>query len=356
MKKDCLKRIVVTACIFSMLILPGFYTAAAEAKTMTLTYATNTAPTGLRGIAEKGFLDEIERLSEGKIKIRAYWGQSLLKGKEILKGVKDGTVNMGHVNINYYPNRLVKNSAITLMQRGPVKYENRMWVYDTMYETIPKLTDEITKYNQKIIYQYSVSPFAGTFNKPVTSLADYKGLRIRASSRWTLSVLKGTGAIPVSVPWGDCYMALQTNAIEGVFTNLDAIHRVKLDEVAPNLLVFKELWVANPYLITVNLKKWNKLPKETQEIIEKAAINSRKNFAITYRKMFGEIIAAQKKAGYKVAFAQKEDIDAWMNLKEVQEIKAQWIREVNQASGKTDAADVLNKIENIVVEGIKKDN
>ena len=88
----------------------------AQAK-ITLTYATNTAPTGLRGVAEKMFVDEIEKQTNGEVKVRAFWGESLLKGKEILKGVQDGVADMGHVNINYYPKRLLLNSGIMLFPR-----------------------------------------------------------------------------------------------------------------------------------------------------------------------------------------------------------------------------------------------
>lgn len=354
--KDWIKRIASSICFLSVLMFSGLGITSAEARTITLTYATNTGPTGLRGIAEKMFVEEIEKLSKGKVKVRVYWGQSLLKGKEILKGIKNGITDMGHVNINYYPNRLVKNSALTLFQRGPVDYANRMWIYDSIYERIPELNDEIEKYKQKVIYYYAVLPYAGTFIKPVTTLKDYKGLRIRASSRWILSILGGAGATPVSVPWGDCYIALQTNAIEGVYTNLDAIRRTKLDEVAPNILVFKELWVPAPYLLTINTRKWQKLPADVKDIIKTAAKNSREKFSKISKNMFDEIVADQRKRGYKVAFAQKSDIEKWMSLKEVQGIKAQWIKEVNQASGTNDAADTLKKIEQIINEGISKDN
>lgn len=355
-KKNWIRKITLIGAALFMIVVQSLSVTTAEAKNITITYATNTAPTGLRGIAEKMFVDEIERLSDGRLKVRAYWGQSLLKGKEILKGVKNGVCDMGHVNINYYPNRLVKNSALTLFQSGPVGYENKMWIYDTMFDTIPELTAEIESYNQKVVYKYSVLPYAGTFTAPVNTIEDFKGLRVRAASRWTLSVLGGTGATPVSIPWGDCYMALETNAIEGVFTNLDAIHRTKLDEVGSNILIFKELWLPTPYLITMNMKKWKKLPKDLQGVIEKAAQNSQEKFAALSRGMFDEIVAAQKKSGYKVAFAQKTDIEKWMNLKEVQENKTKWIEEVNEATGTTDAASILSKVEKIVSDGIKKDN
>ncbi len=331
-----------------------FINSTALAKTIKLTYASNTAPTHLRGEAEKMFLEEIEKQSNGQVKVNPFWGQSLLKGKEILKGVNDAVVDMGHVNANYYPKRLILNGSLGLIQQGPVKYNNKMWTYDSIFKEIPQLEEEFKKFNQKIIYYYSVLPLGIAFTKPVVKIADYKGKRIRSSSRWVLAILKGTGAIPVSIPWGDCYMALQTNAIEGVHTNYDSIRRAKLDEVATNIFVTKELWVSTPYLITMNLDKWNKLPKEIQKNIEDAAIASRARFANSYEKWFERTVEDQQKIGDTVTLASKEDIDTWVNLPEVKEVEQQWVTEA-KAGGAGDAEAVLERIKQIVKEGIKRD-
>lgn len=322
---------------------------------VTLTYATNTAPVGLRGMAEKAFVDEVERLGKGKIHIRVFWEQSYLKDKEILEGVKDGTVDMGHVNINYYPSRLVINGAITLFQQGPSDYANRMWVYDTIYDEIPQLNAEFLKYRQKIVYTYSVLPIAGAFTEPVSSLADFRHRRVRASSRWLLKVLEGAGAIPVSLPWADTYMALKTNALEGIYTNIDAIHRVGLDNVAPNILVFKEFWNPVPFHVTINIDTWNRLPREVQEIIRTASANSKRHFAALYHPMLNETVAAQRAAGCVVAFARKEEVDTWLKLPEVGKIKQLWVKEVSPLIPKMEARRILEKMESIVGEGMAKD-
>jgi TRAP-type C4-dicarboxylate transport system substrate-binding protein len=342
---------LVICAAFLMVCLLG---ATALAKKITLTYATNTSPTGLRGEAEKMFLDEIERHTQGKVKIRPYWGQSLLKGKEILKGVKDGVVDMGHVNINYYPKRLVLNGAVVLVQQGPVKYENKMWVYDTIFKNVPALNQEFAKFKQEIIYTYSVLPVGICFTKPVKSLQDFKGRRVRAASRWALAMLKGTGATPVSIPWGDCYMALQTNAVEGVYTNYDSINRAKLDEVAPTVFVMKEHWLSTPYLITVNSRKWKALPQDVKTGIKKAAASARAKFAKNYASWFDKIVDIEKGMKCDVVFASPADIKTWVNLPQVGEIEQQWIKEA-KAAGVADAEAVLQKVKSIVSQGIAKD-
>jgi TRAP-type C4-dicarboxylate transport system substrate-binding protein len=352
------KNIPEKLCLFIVMVFMAaiffnFKTLAAS-ETITLTFATNTAPVGLRGIAEKGFVEEIERLGEDRIRIKVYWRQSYLIDKEILDGVKDGTVDMGHVNINYYPNRLLVNGGITLLQRGPDDYDHRMRVYDRIYREIPELNAEFKQYKQRVIYTYSVLPLTGCFTRHATSLKDFKDRRIRTASRWLLKILKGTGAVPIGIPWADCYLALKTNALEGVFTNLDAIHRVKLDQVAPNIVIFRELWNPVPFHITINLDSWNRLPKDVQQIIKLAAQNARQRFSHQYSTLFDKIVSDQKKAGIKVSFASKKDIEQWLSMEEIEKIKAQWVKEVNLVKGAENAQEILDSIEQIVSEEIRK--
>lgn len=348
-----MKSSVLCSSALAIVAVMALSISQAQAK-VTLTYATNTAPTGLRGIAEKMFVDEIEKQTKGEVQIKAFWGESLLKGSEILKGVQDGIADMGHINFNYYPNRLLLNSGINLVLQGPVAYENKIGVYHKIYDDIPELTAEFDKYKQKLLYIYAVNPFAGTFIAPFNSMDDFKGRRVRASSRWYLALLEDLGATPVSIPWGDCYMALQTKTVDGVFTNGDAIHRVKLDEVAPHLYYFEELWVPTPYLVTINTKKWNGLSEDVRKAIQTAAATTEKNFAVAYKTMFDDIIAQQKKLGYVVKFATKDEVATFMKLPAVQQNKQTWIKEAREL-GATDPESVLNKIEKIIADGIAKE-
>lgn len=354
MKKNIPEKLgLFIVMVFVTAIFFNFKTLAAS-EAITLTFATNTEPVGLRGIAEKEFVEEIERLGEGKIRIKVYWSQSYLIDKEILEGVKDGTVDMGHVNINYYPNRLLVNGGITLLQLGPDDYDGRMRVYDRIYREIPEMDAEFAQYKQKVIYTYSVLPLAGCFTRHATSLKDFKDRRIRTASRWMLKILKGTGAIPIGIPWADCYLALKTNALEGVFTNLDAIHRVKLDQVAPNIVIFRELWNPVPFHITINLDSWNRLPKDVQQTIKLAGQNARQRFPHQYSSIFNKIVFDQEKAGIKVSFASRKDIDQWLSMEEIKKVKAQWVKEVNLVKGTENAQEILERIDQIVVEEIRK--
>jgi TRAP-type C4-dicarboxylate transport system substrate-binding protein len=319
----------------------------ATAQEMTLTYATNTATTGVRGVAETIFIEALQEETGGALEVVPYWGSSLMDGDEILTGVRDGVADMGFVNINYYPNRMLLNSAFNLFPRGPVDYLDKAALFNEMYDEIPELAAELADENQRLIYVYAVMPFAGTFKEPVDELEDFAGKRIRAASRWYLNLLGGLGATPVSVPWSDTYQALQTGNIDAVFTNIDGIHRISLDEIAPNVFVMEELWSPTPFLLTINQDRWDALSDEMKAAFGRAAEVARDRFAPEYDRMFQEIIEAQRAADITVTFAEPDEIRTFAELPEVQGNRETWAEEARDA-GAEDPEAILARIQGVI--------
>jgi TRAP-type C4-dicarboxylate transport system substrate-binding protein len=331
-----------------------FHAPEATSKTVTLTFATNALPDYLRGKAEQSFLAEIENQTKGELSFISHFDSALLKGEEILDGVGSGTVDLGHVNIAYYPKRLIINSAVYLIQRGPTQYDNIIWVYDRLYNELPMLKEEFAKFNQKIVYTYPVLPTAVCFTQPVKRFSDFRGKRIRSASRWSLEIMKGMGVVPISSPNHLNYIGLKSNAIEGVLTRYGGIYIGKLDEVAKHIFIARELWTPIPYHITINLNTWNQFPESLQKKIEAAAAVARNKFRSEYSKWFEWYLNDQKKRGCTIVFADKNDIDFWTGLPEVDRIKEQWIAEAKSV-GVDNADRILSTIVEIVHKGIGRD-
>lgn len=323
----------------------------AAAQDVTLNFATNTPPNNMRGEAETIFLEELDKAAGGSISVVPYWGSSLMEGREILGGVRDGVADMGFVNINYYPNQLLLNSAYNLFPKGPSTYENITWAFDQMYETIPELNQEFADLNQRIVYKYGVTPYAGVFKSPVAGLEDMEDLRVRAASRWYLNLLEGAGATPVSMPWGDLYQGLQTGSIDGVFTNLDGIHRASLDEAAPNVFFMPDLWLAIPFIITINEDKWQSLTPEQQEAFDTAAENAQARFSSIWDGTIDQILEEQKEAGYTIVMASDEDVETFTSLPEVQANQEMWVEEAREAGAENPRA-ILDQFEEVISSAI----
>lgn len=320
---------------------------ASQAYAETFTFATNTAVSGLRGEAEKGFVDALTEVSNGEVDVVPYWGGSLLKGDEILDGVKNGITDMGFININYYPTRLLLNSAFQLFPEGPADYDTKMDLYKQIYAELPALDAEFEKQGQKIVYAYTYLPYAFISRDELTGIDDLKGKRVRASSRWLLNLLEGMEATPVSVPWGDTYQALQSGAIDGVMTNYDSIARVGMDEIAPNILATRELWVAVPILLTMNLDKWNSLSPEMQGYVEKAREVATERFSQYYATSFDSIVEAEKAAGYNVTIASRDEIDRVINLQAIKDNEQVWIEQAKE-KGMSNPEQMLEQMGNVI--------
>ena len=339
----------------AVLLTAALWFGSAQAKPITLTLADSTAPVGLRGNGLQAFVEEVEKHTNGQVKIQVHWGESLMKSKEILDGIKNGIVDIGYINGNYYPKKMMINGAFALFPQGPRKFTNQYWFYKQCFETVPAIKNELESLKLKPVFITSVLPVAVVSTKPFTKFEDFKDKRIRASSRWWLKQLEAAGAVPVSIPWGDCYMALQTGTIDGVFTNRDGEHRTKLDEVAKNVYTCQDIWPGMPLIYAINIDKWNKLSPEIQKQIEAAGESAAQRFETLFDNEWSRVEAEQREMGCVITPASKENIEKWVNMPIHNELRQVWIKEA-EAAGVKDAAETMSAMESLLKQALAKGN
>ncbi len=346
-----LKKISIASVV--MLVMMSLGTVCMAGKTK-IKYSDHDPPGGMRTQFVKNvWLPEIEKQTNGTLDIQDFWGGALMGSKEILKGIGDGVTQMGFVYPGHYPGQLPAHTILKLFPQGPSKFENMVWFYRKIYEEVPEFKAELEKANVMTVLFTAGLPGAFTGKNPLTGIDDIKGDKWRAGDKWGLRFLENAGAVPVSVPWGDVYMALQTGTIDGCFTNYDGLHLMKFDEAAPNLLVSKSLWYAMPFLHLINLDYFNGLPKEVQDGILKASEISEQKFSQTYDQAFDQVMSEQKAAGYTVTEMSDVDISKWENAAELEKLQATWVEEAEKAGLKT-AASIMEKVKAILKEAISR--
>ncbi len=308
---------------------------------------------GLQGEGVKAWIRQIDKYTDGRVQIKPYWGGALLKGKEILKGVEDGIVDIGRVNPAYYPTELLLEQLLITFTQGPGDFMVGLELHNKLFEEFPEFEAEFTQYNQKTLFKTRVNNMCVTCTEPFTSFEDFKGKRIRASSSTMLNWLEGAGAIPVSIPWGDCYMALSTGQIEGVYTNIDGIHLTHLDEAAPNIFTSKSLTLVLYYLDTINLDTWDRLPKDVQEQLLAATDAAEKDYAELFTKEVDRCIAEMKEEGIVVTQWTEEDLCKFRSMPIISELQQEWVKNA-EAAGIDNAAQILERTKELVKEALEK--
>lgn len=344
-----LNLVLIVTLIISTLFVSNVF-----ADKVTLTIAESDPPTSLVGVYVNAVKDEIETRTEGEVEVEVYWAESLLVSREILQGVKDGVVDIGKINPNNYPDRLLVNGIFSIFPEGPVQFENIYDVITSAHKEIPEFGEELAGQGQKILGLRVLLPTSICSNKPFTSFEDFEGKKIRAASRWWLGFLEGAGAIPVNIPFGDCYMALETNNINAVYTNIDGFYRMKMHEPAPHIFLTRDLWTPIPMIYTMNINKWNSLPENIQQDIEDSFEAVISTFAEAYNNEWDRIVTEYEEGEQIVTEASEEDIEKWVSMPAVDELQGQWISEAED-NGISNAREIVDKIKALIQEGIDKE-
>lgn len=325
----------------------------ANEKPIVLTFAEYKTPNDLMGKNLLIFQEELEKATNGKVKIKIYWSESLLKSKEVLQGVEKGIADMGDVNPNYYSNQLPIGGVFNVLPRGPKEYLQQAEIYDRVMEEIPEWKKEYLAHNQTPLFAYAQDGKVISSTKTMASLDDFKNKKMRAASRWLMELMAGAGATPVSIPWTDCFMALQTGMIDAVLTNISSTHSAKLYEVAKNILLIPGLWSKPCYHHTINLDVWNRLSPEIQGQFMEAYEKTRVRYVEEWNKNEDAFLKAIKEEGCIVNTMSKEDTERWLNMPIVSELQNKWVKEMEE-KGMENAQETLDKIKSIVEDVLSK--
>ncbi len=112
-----------------------------------------------------------------------------------------------------------------------------------------------------------------TVKKPVKSLADAKGLKIRVqqSDLW-VSLLQAMGANATPMPYGEVYTALKTGLVDGAENNWPSYDTSKHHEVAKFYSQTEHSMA--PEMLLMSKKIWDTLTPDEQKIFQAAAKES----------------------------------------------------------------------------------
>lgn len=212
------------------------------------------------------FANLVKERSGGKLNITVHPGGALgYKGPEMLRVVKDGLVPIGEMLLGYVGG----TEPIFDLSTMPFLVSNFEEARSLGVIARPTMEKAFAKWNQRLLY-WHYWPGAGIYTKKaVQSIQDLKDLKIRAFDATSTEWVKAAGGKPVTMPWGDVYMALFTGEVDAVLTSSVSGVDGKFWEVTP---FFTELGFTFGYsAVTVNTNAWNKLPEDLKTVVLAAA-------------------------------------------------------------------------------------
>jgi TRAP-type C4-dicarboxylate transport system substrate-binding protein len=211
--------------------------------------------------------DEVEKRTNGEVKITLYWGETLVKLMELLDATRIGTVDMSWMITGYFPAQLPLNTV----GHGAAKFHYTYAPAAAMgqwqlLEEFPELEEEFKSQNLKVILPLGIDSTNLISNKLIKSVGDMKGIKARAPGAIFPKVVAAAGATPVSLPAPEIYDALTKGIIDCATGDYSSVLNFKLYEAAKYNILVNFGAVPSQALVS-NLDVWNSLSEEAQSVI-----------------------------------------------------------------------------------------
>ncbi|MDB4443954.1 TRAP transporter substrate-binding protein [bacterium] len=253
---------LILAIVFFLATPIGVAGLKAEAATIQLTYATHMPVQHPQTIAAFNWVKEIEKRSQGRVKIQTFPGGSLVKAPQLYDGVLKGISDIAFGVPAFTRGRFPVLACIDL----PMGYPSSLVATRVANEFAKTVNPEEIQ-DVKLMYIHAHGPGVILSKRPVRNLEDLKGMKIRATGT-SAKVVKALGGAPVAMPIGQSYEALQKGVTEGILVDREALKGWKLAEVTKSVTLCTRVGYTTTFFIVMNKKKWNALPDDIKKIID----------------------------------------------------------------------------------------
>ncbi len=232
----------------------------------TLTMSSWVSPTHhITAVVLQGWANEAEKVTNGRVKF-----QMLPKHPSAPPGtfdaVREGLVDLSYVTASYTPARHIMPMLPELPGAGDTALVNSV-AYSRIHW---KHLHKVGEYKGvKLLGVFTHGPGQMFTKRPVHNINDVQGLKIRTGGGVAEAVAKALGTSAFVKPAPESYELLKSGVADGVFFPMESIISFKLDTVLEQATLFPGGMYSSAFGFFMNEEKWNKLPKQDQDAIDK---------------------------------------------------------------------------------------
>lgn len=305
------------------------------AQTVTINYSTHFPPASLQGGASVArWAEQIAKQTDGRVKVRIHYSESLAKSSEVLDAIAGGIADAGLVIAGFYPAQLPLWNAVGTLHDMDLTLRlgvlEQMQVARRMMREFPELEKEFDTLGVKAMYLHASAPHAIMTKRPIRAVSDLAGQKVRTYGTGIPKMFSAIGAIPAGIPGGEIYTALSSGAVDGAYSVIDSFTSLKLDEVTGHLTLLGN-GGNTPYLhigivTAVNKRVLAKLSDKDRSVVEGVSLDNERWLAQKMLDGHNEGIEQMRKKGVKVYRLSDEEIKRWRDtLPNLYEEAADWL-------------------------------
>jgi TRAP-type C4-dicarboxylate transport system substrate-binding protein len=180
-------------------------------------------------------------------------------------GVRDGVMDVSYVTASYTPARHPLPLLAELPGSGGTAEINSVAFSRIHWKHLHKAGEYK---GVKLLGVFTHGPGQMFLvKKPVNSVADIAGMKIRSGGGISEASAKALGASPLVKPAPESYEILASGVADGTFFPAESIRSFNLDKVVKHATIFPGGFYSSAFGFFMNEEKWNKLSKQDQDAI-----------------------------------------------------------------------------------------
>jgi TRAP-type C4-dicarboxylate transport system substrate-binding protein len=288
--------------VFTMIASLAAYvnTVPLEAKTYQWKLQSAVPLPHMIAICEKWFCDEVKKRSNGQMTIDFYPALGFgIKAANILQAVGDGLIESAGIGGGHCAGEIRVMEIMELPGLVPYDVHLRKKVAKALF---PYWEKELLKKNVVLLAFCQVDPRNIYSKRPINTLADLKGVKIRSMGAAENVVIKALGGTPAVVAWGEVYTALAQGVVDGYGVTNTATWSNKLYEVCS--YCFELQWGGYTTFLGVTMDFFEKLPANLQKTLREVGHEAYERLwemVATENKLYREKLMKEKGMKYTIA-------------------------------------------------------
>ncbi len=244
---------------------------------------------------------DVEKATAGRITVTVFAANTLSPPMQVYDNTVKGVVDVGTNLLAYSPGRLPLSEVL----QQPLGYKSGLQatrLANAYYKKFrPKEFDDV-----QVMFLHGAAPGFIFTKNPSKSIADLKGLRIKANAE-NADIVKNLGGSPVTMPVTETYDGLSRGVVDGCLFPLEALQGFKIAEVVKTVLEDYPMSYMTSMYAVMNKAKWNAISAADQKAIEKINEEYAEKFGKGWFELDSKAVEFAKSKGVTFVKVSKED-------------------------------------------------
>ena len=214
------------------------------------------------------YIELIHQYTNNRVNIAYFPQEQLGKAKDLMFVCSQGTADFAQIHVTYFVGQLPLNNVIVLPYFTTAAEGTE--IYLRLIKTNAEIQNEFLKYNTRVLNVFTTPQYdIATVKKPLKKPEDAAGLKLKTAGGMHNIIAQQYKIVPVNIGGVETYESIQRGIVDGCVFSYPSVKAYRLDELVKYYTLGLRMG-AYPAAVIVNEKRWQQLPPDVKQGINKA--------------------------------------------------------------------------------------